>query len=66
MPDLVWRKSSYSGSDGGQDCVETATDEAGRIHLRESDAPAKVIAAVPGAFVALLQAVKAGGLDGPV
>ncbi|MFB7636178.1 DUF397 domain-containing protein [Streptomyces sp. NPDC056149] len=34
--DLMWRKSSFSGSEGG-DCVEVATSPAAsRVHIRDS------------------------------
>ncbi|MFD5303436.1 DUF397 domain-containing protein [Streptomyces rochei] len=36
-PGLRWRKSSYSGSGGG-DCVEVAADTT-RIHVRDSKDP---------------------------
>ncbi|GHJ22635.1 DUF397 domain-containing protein [Streptomyces albus] len=32
--ELAWRKSSYSGSDGGN-CVEVA-ETSGRVHVRDS------------------------------
>ncbi|MFK4797323.1 DUF397 domain-containing protein [Streptomyces sp. MPA0124] len=35
--ELIWRKSSYSGTGGG-DCVEVATDTT-RIHVRDSKDP---------------------------
>jgi hypothetical protein len=59
----MWQKSSYS--EGGADtCVELATDLAGRIHLRESDTPATVIAATRVALRAFLRGIKGTALSG--
>ncbi|MCC3650270.1 MULTISPECIES: DUF397 domain-containing protein [Streptomyces] len=33
--ELVWRKSSYSGGDGGE-CVEVAVEPATTVHVRDS------------------------------
>ncbi|MEC4015710.1 DUF397 domain-containing protein [Streptomyces sp. H27-D2] len=63
MIDLIWQKSSFSGS-GQDDCVEVATDPAGRIHFRESDAPATVGVTTRPAWAALLARVRAGDFDG--
>lgn len=35
---IRWCKSSFSGGDGGEECVELA-DSSGRILIRESDHP---------------------------
>ncbi|MEV0274817.1 DUF397 domain-containing protein [Streptomyces sp. NPDC050610] len=54
-----WQKSSFSGGDDGDNCLELAAVD-GMVWLRESDAPSDVIAATPAALRALLRAVKAG------
>ncbi|MCX4906630.1 DUF397 domain-containing protein [Streptomyces sp. NBC_00878] len=54
---LQWQKSSFSGIDA-EDCVELAHHE-GQILIRESDAPDKVITAIPARLQALLGALKA-------
>lgn len=38
MPGLVWRKSSFSGGNGGTDCVEVALP-AGVAAVRDSKNP---------------------------
>ncbi|MFF5720102.1 DUF397 domain-containing protein [Streptomyces buecherae] len=63
MPQLRWRKSSFS--EGGADtCLEIAADSAGTLHLRESTAPTAVIATSGPALRTLLSSVKAGQFDG--
>ncbi|GAA2388859.1 DUF397 domain-containing protein [Streptomyces glaucosporus] len=42
---LVWRKSSYSGNEGGN-CVEVATDP-GTVHVRDSKEPGREPLAFP-------------------
>ncbi|MBB4892923.1 hypothetical protein FHS39_001934 [Streptomyces olivoverticillatus] len=61
MAEILWKKSSYSGADDNQDCVEVAT-RSGAVLIRESDAPDLVIAAAPRSAHALLVAVKDGRL----
>lgn len=46
MRDVVWRKSSRSGSDGGE-CVEMAGVEAG-VAVRDSKDPDGAVLLVPG------------------
>jgi hypothetical protein len=54
-----WRKSSYSGPDDGNDCVEIA-NSATRISIRDSKAPARATLTFPtGAFTPFLEALKA-------
>lgn len=43
--ELSWRKSSYSGSGGG-DCIEVATTP-GTVHVRDSKAQADAVLAFP-------------------
>ncbi|MFE7120260.1 DUF397 domain-containing protein [Streptomyces sp. NPDC057654] len=61
MEQLRWRKSSFSEG-GTEACVEVAADSSGRARLRESDAPARVVATTPDALRALLRAVKTGSV----
>ncbi len=60
MPEPKWQKSSYSGS-GQNDCVEVAAAGNRSVRLRESDAPAHVLAPSPAALHGLLAHLKAGG-----
>ncbi|MEV8548802.1 DUF397 domain-containing protein [Streptomyces glaucescens] len=54
-----WRKSSYSGPDDGNECVEIATSPT-RIAIRDSKAPAEPhLTFPPETFAAFLQALKA-------
>jgi hypothetical protein len=53
-----WRKSSYSGPDDGNDCVEIANSPT-HIAVRDSKAPARAILTFPaGAFSPFLEALK--------
>jgi hypothetical protein len=55
-----WRKSSYSGSNGGN-CVEVATNLPGVIAVRDSKNPAGPNLAVsPAVWRSLLNAVRTG------
>ncbi|MEU0838552.1 DUF397 domain-containing protein [Streptomyces sp. NPDC005962] len=58
----VWRKSSFSGTNPENHCVELAALN-GKISLRESDDPAAVVAITPASLGAFIQIVKRGGLD---
>ncbi|MEW2399525.1 DUF397 domain-containing protein [Streptomyces sp. NPDC046862] len=62
---LHWQKSSFSGTDSGDDCVELATlpSTPTSIHLRESDQPAAHLTTSPAPLRALLTALKARRLD---
>jgi hypothetical protein len=54
-----WRKSSYSGPDDGNDCVEIANTRT-HVAVRDSKAPAYGALTFPaGAFTAFLDNVKA-------
>ncbi|MEU9110346.1 DUF397 domain-containing protein [Streptomyces sp. NPDC048483] len=64
MSQLKWQKSSFS--EGHADtCVEVAAALSGTRHLRESDAPAAVMATGVAALRDLVRSVKAGDLDVP-
>ncbi|WP_405894226.1 DUF397 domain-containing protein [Streptomyces sp. NBC_00104] len=60
---LHWQKSSFSGTDSGDDCVELAPTPASiRILIRESDTPTTHLTTTP--LHALLTTLKAGTLGG--
>ncbi|MFC9928798.1 DUF397 domain-containing protein [Streptomyces sp. NPDC127190] len=53
-----WRKSSYSGPDDGNACVEVATTPT-HTSIRDSKAPARATLTFPlPAFTAFLEALK--------
>lgn len=53
-----WKKSSYSGPDDGNNCVEIANSPA-HITIRDSKAPARAPLTFPaGAFAAFLDGVR--------
>jgi hypothetical protein len=61
----VWRKSSYSGANGGN-CVEVARNLPGVVAVRDSKDPdGPKLAFTPGQWRAFAAAIKAGefGLD---
>ncbi len=58
---LRWQKSSFSGAGDGWECVElAATDDT--VLLRESDAPADVLAVTSTALAALVRDLRSGRL----
>ncbi|MGW8570747.1 DUF397 domain-containing protein [Streptomyces niveus] len=59
---LDWQKSSFSGGDDNQDCIELAEAD-GQILLRESDAPGTIITTDRAKLRAFLLGVKAGEFD---
>jgi hypothetical protein len=63
LSSAIWRKSSYSGGNGGQ-CVEVGANLPGVVAVRDSkdpDGPALVLE--PAAFAALVDAIRAGVLS---
>ena len=53
-----WRKSSYSGPDDGNDCVEIANSPT-HIAVRDSKAPARATLTFPaGAFTPFIESLK--------
>ncbi|QLE73611.1 DUF397 domain-containing protein [Streptomyces rectiverticillatus] len=54
-----WQKSTFSGPEQSNDCVEFAAI-GDLITLRESDTPATVVRAAPGALRALIRTLKVG------
>ncbi|WP_263656404.1 DUF397 domain-containing protein [Nonomuraea aurantiaca] len=61
----VWRKSSRSGSNGGQ-CVEVASNIPGIVAVRDSkDRGGPALTFTPGEWRAFLSGVKDGEFDRP-
>jgi len=63
LTQAVWRKSSYSGTSGGQ-CVEAAFNLPGVVAVRDSkdhEGPALVLD--PEAFTAFTAGIRAGEFD---
>ncbi|MDF9813290.1 DUF397 domain-containing protein [Streptomyces sp. SPB162] len=58
----VWQKSSFSGADEGNNCVELAPVP-GAVLLRESDDPGVIVRTTPTALRAFLQAIRVGRFD---
>ncbi|PZT69443.1 DUF397 domain-containing protein [Streptomyces sp. SW4] len=53
-----WRKSSYSGPDDGNECVEIANTRT-RVAVRDSKAPARATLSFPAAaFASFLDGLK--------
>jgi len=62
LSNAEWRKSSYSGSSGG-DCVELAPGLPGVVPVRDSKDPSgPALLFSPDAFGAFVRAVKSGQL----
>ncbi|KIZ14285.1 DUF397 domain-containing protein [Streptomyces natalensis] len=59
MSQLIWQKSSFS-EPGSDQCVEVAAAPSGARHLRESDAPATVMATSAAALRGLVRSLKGG------
>ncbi|MEU1085262.1 DUF397 domain-containing protein [Streptomyces sp. NPDC005576] len=59
---IKWQKSSFSGADDNQDCIELAPVD-GAIRVRESDDPEVVIATSVAKLRAFILGVKAGEFD---
>ena len=63
IDNAIWRKSSYSGSNGGA-CVEVADNVPGVVAVRDSKHPAgPVLAFRPEEWRAFTAAIKAGEFD---
>ncbi|MEV5487329.1 DUF397 domain-containing protein [Streptomyces bobili] len=56
-----WQKSSYSGPDDGNDCLELASTPT-TLHLRETDTPATILTTTPTPLTHLLDAIRAQAL----
>jgi hypothetical protein len=62
LTSAAWRKSSYSGNDGGN-CVEVARNLPGAVALRDSKDPnGPVLVVTPEDWQAFTAAAKAGAL----
>ncbi|MFG3232641.1 DUF397 domain-containing protein [Streptomyces antibioticus] len=59
LPDN-WQKSSYSGPDDGNACIELASSTPTTLHLRESETPVTVLTTTPAPLSDLLRAVRDG------
>ncbi|WEH33295.1 DUF397 domain-containing protein [Streptomyces sp. AM 4-1-1] len=63
MPGVAWRKSSYSGNNGG-DCVEVGSGLSGVVPVRDSKVPAgPVLVLADGAWAGFVSAVCTGELS---
>ncbi|MFJ1937493.1 DUF397 domain-containing protein [Kitasatospora sp. NPDC088160] len=63
MPELSWKKSSFSGGDDGQACLELALGADDIRHLRESDDPSTIVTTTVPKLRALILGAKAGEFD---
>ncbi|MEV6974368.1 DUF397 domain-containing protein [Kitasatospora sp. NPDC093806] len=63
MSELIWQKSSFSGGDPENACLELASGTGDSCYLRESDESDVVMASDVSKLRALLLAVKAGEFD---
>ncbi|MEU3370928.1 DUF397 domain-containing protein [Streptomyces sp. NPDC006711] len=59
---IKWQKSSFSGADNNQSCVELAPAD-GMIKIRESDDPDVVVTTSVHKLRAFVLGVKAGEFD---
>ncbi|MFG3253352.1 DUF397 domain-containing protein [Streptomyces sp. NPDC048172] len=58
MTERNWQRASFCGG-GGNNCVEVAAAAAGRVALRESERPERVLTMGPSLLGALIRHVKA-------
>ncbi|MFJ9953042.1 DUF397 domain-containing protein [Kitasatospora sp. NPDC091207] len=63
MSEIFWQKSSFSGGDAGNSCLELALGSGGARHLRESDDSDVVVTTDVAKLRAFLLGVKAGEFD---
>ncbi|MFJ6140948.1 DUF397 domain-containing protein [Kitasatospora sp. NPDC092286] len=63
MSHLLWQKSSFSGPDDGNNCLELAVGAGDVRHLRESDDPGVILTTSAVKLQAFLLAAKAGEFD---
>lgn len=59
---ITWQKSSYSGADNNQSCIELAS-VGGLIRMRESDDPDVIVTTSVEKLRAFVLGVKAGEFD---
>jgi hypothetical protein len=63
MPEAInWQKSSFSGADNNQACIELAPVD-GSIRMRESDDPHVIVTTSAEKLRAFILGVKAGEYD---
>jgi hypothetical protein len=63
LTNAIWRKSSYSGSSGGQ-CVEVATNLPGIVAVRDSkNLPGPQLAVRDQAWSEFVQGIRQGEFD---
>lgn len=63
LTDAVWRKSTFSGSNGGQ-CVEVAQNIPGVVALRDSKDPnGPALVFTTGEWAAFVSGVREGQFD---
>jgi hypothetical protein len=63
IDNFIWRKSSYSGSNGGN-CVEIADNLPAVVAVRDSkDSAGPVLVFTPDDWQAFMVAIKAGEFD---
>nr|WSZ95912.1 DUF397 domain-containing protein [Streptomyces sp. NBC_00857] len=63
IPEQAWRRSSYSGSNGGE-CVEVADGLTGVVPVRDSKAPHGPHLTFPhDAFASFVRSVRRGEFD---
>lgn len=63
MRQLDWQKSSFSGGDAENACLELAPGTGELRHLRESDEPGVIVTVDAAKLWAFLLAAKAGEFD---
>ncbi|MFD9789410.1 DUF397 domain-containing protein [Streptomyces sp. NPDC059070] len=57
-----WQKSSFSGADNNQSCIELRRIN-GEINIRESENPGEIVTTDPRKLRAFILGVKAGEFD---
>ena len=62
LTNAIWRKSSYSGSNGGQ-CVEVAANLPGIVAVQDSKNPGPALVVKLAAFASFAAAIKNGEFD---
>ncbi|MEV7708976.1 DUF397 domain-containing protein [Streptomyces sp. NPDC088270] len=66
MTDAIsWQKSSFSGADNNQSCIELAAAN-GSVKMREGDDPGVVVTTSVPKLRAFVLGVKAGEFDHPI
>jgi hypothetical protein len=63
LTEAAWRKSSYSGNNGGN-CVEVASNLPGIVAVRDSkDREGLVLTFTPNEWIAFIQGARSGEFD---